>query len=162
MPTNLLNVIVPDFPNNGPEICHQFSGNFLHHIHNPGLEYMLGQNALDFLFNSIHQLDMNRQNIGSQILPGDLIIIGIGRNQVNAIVQITHSMIAITPTIWFGCNNFATFGALFNNLNIPANSLFNRREIDLNAINAFFDLNTYVLGEFAFDVLRDPSFNFQN
>lgn len=103
----------------------------------------------------IHSSRVSNIPIGSIIMQGDLIIIGNGRNHLGEIVNITHSMIAISPTIWFGCNNIVTFGNFFNALNIPANSLYGRREVDINSVAAgILNLATFTFGNFVFDVLR--------
>lgn len=88
-------------------------------------------------------------------MQGDLIIIGSGRTPTGEIAIITHSMIAISPTVWFGCNNVGTFGTVYNTLNIPANSLASRREVDLlNLAGLNFNHIAYTFGGFDFDVLR--------
>lgn len=156
MPINLLGTIVPDYPNNDQEICHMFSANYLLHRVGQGITPYVtlpaGTDTIQFLFNVIQRLNLQRNN--AQIQAGDLIIIGNGRTANGAIVRVVHSMIAISPQIWFGCNNLNTFGLYFNQLQIPAETLFSRREVDLPALNINVDYNNHRFGGFDFDVLH--------
>lgn len=117
MPTILLRTAIPDYPNNGQEICHLFSANYLLSRANGVVNYKMPQNGVDsinFLFNVIHRFNLQRTN--GPIQPGDLIIIGnrnMNANANTAIANVTHSMIAIDNNIWFGCNNTNTFGLYF-------------------------------------------------
>lgn len=156
MPTFLLRSEIPDYPNNDQEICHLFSANYLFQSRANGHpNYIMPQNGIDsinFLFNAIHKLKLQRNN--GPIQPGNLIIIGT-RNNVNphtAIANVTHSMIAINSNIWFGCNNLNTFAQNFIQLQIPANSLFSRREIDMAALDVDIDYNNRTFGGLSFDV----------
>lgn len=158
MPTILNGITIPDYPEIGQEICHLFTGNYLYRLHgqHAGEPYKDVQtDSIEFLKNMIHLSRVSNIPIGNIIMQGDLIIIGNGRNNLGEIVNITHSMIAISPTTWFGCNNIGTFGNFFNALNIPANSLYGRREVDINSVAAgILNLATFTFGNFVFDVLR--------
>lgn len=158
MPTNLLGTIVPDYHGHVQEVCHWFTANYLLCRAGLAVNYQINNTygPLNFLYNTIHQLNLNRV-VAGPIQPGDLIIIGNGPAG-GALAHVTHSMIAISPTIWFGCNNLLSFGALFQNMNIPTDTLSSRREIDLLAINANLipahrTFNN-VLGVMRFDVFR--------
>lgn len=156
MPVLLNGVNIPDFPHNVQETCHSFTGNYLYQRYvQRGAPYqIIRTDSIEFLKNKIQLSHIRSQPIGSPIMQGDLIIIGSGRTPTGEIAIITHSMIAISQTVWFGCNNVGTFGTVYNTLNIPANSLASRREVDLNLPGLNFNPNAYTFGGFDFDVLR--------
>lgn len=157
MPVLLNGVHIPDFPHNVQETCHSFTGNYLYQRYvQRGAPYqIIRTDSIEFLKNMIQLSHIRSQPIGSLIMQGDLIIIGSGRTPTGEIAIITHSMIAISPTVWFGCNNVGTFGTVYNTLNIPANSLASRREVDLlNLAGLNFNHIAYTFGGFDFDVLR--------
>lgn len=158
MPMVLNGITIPDYPKIGQEMCHLFTSNYLYRLHgqHAGEPYKDVQtDSIDFLKNMIHSSGVSNIAIGNTIMQGDLIIIGNGRNNLGEIVYITHSMIAISPTTWFGCNNIGTFGDFFNALNIPVNSLCGRREVDINSVAVgILNLAAFTFGNFVFDVLR--------
>lgn len=163
MPLTLLGVQVPDYPNANQEICHQFTVNYLICRNQPRrLVYANlppNTNALQMLVQEIQRQNLAPQAIGNPINPGDLIL--IGNRDANGMLRPAHSMIAITQALWFGVNNLGTFGNLFQQTNIPANSLSARREIDLGNLLPLanfnipaYQINLPGIGILDFDVYR--------
>lgn len=152
MPTLLLGTLVPDYPNAGQEMCHCFTCNFLLQQHAQGVVNYVMPNAdsLQFLYNTLHRLGMQRNN--GQIAPGNLIIIGNGRTATGGVGLVTHSMIAINQHVWFGCNNLNTFGVDFNNRQIPLDTILMRREINLQALGININYANRTFNGFTFDV----------
>lgn len=155
MPTNLLDVIVPDYNGKGTETCHEFTRNFLRIRDEQGNGYQTAaieeMNSADFLLNYLRDNNgYQLRNIGEQIQPGDIICLGQDWDQSTLrFTYFSHSMIAINATYWFGTNNLGTFGLLFQRANINPNTLPQRRAINLNVLGIngvpVFNVNNYTL-----------------
>ena len=124
MPTSLLGVTVPDYPNTDQEACHLFTGNWIIHRINPNVGYRLlhREPSYQFIIRILQEHNFTLQ-VGGQIQPGDIILIDHINNYIG------HSMVAINNNVWFGVNNLGTFGLLFQNSGIAVDTLCERREI---------------------------------
>lgn len=159
MPVNLLGIEVPDYPGQEPENSHDFTSNFLNQRINAGDPYLMRPvdipNNVALLLDRMNQAGLQLRQMGTPIMAGDLILIGINRGGNNNTIQfITHSMIAISPEIWFGVNNIGTFMDEINQQQIPGNSFCTRREVDLDSLNVNFNLANRIVGNWEFDVYR--------
>lgn len=131
MLTNLLGVNVPDYPYEGQEICHLFTGNWVIHHDQQGNRYRLlheNENSYDFIIEVLEHYGKNMQD-DELILPGDIILIDHHNHYIG------HSMVAINEHVWFGVNNSTTFGKIFEVSGIPFDTLPLRREIDFLELN---------------------------
>ncbi len=130
MPTSLLGVTVPDYPNTDQEACHLFTGNWIIHRINPNAGYRLlhNESSHQFIARILQTYNYTLQ-VGGQIQPRDIILIN------HTDYTIGHSMVAINNNVWYGVNNFGTFGLIFQNSGIPVDTLSQRREVDFLELN---------------------------
>lgn len=157
--TILLGVEIPEYPNDGQEICHCFTGNFITHSQYFHLQYDLvqvGTNTPMFISNIIQNYHYRLIANNNQINSGDIILI-YNRN------VLVHSMVAVNQDIWFGVNNLTTFGTAYVEHGIPTDTLCCRREIDMRLCNNYNAMaRTFSIGgivnptHYTFKVYRKP------
>lgn len=149
----ILGVTVPEYPHcDKSEPGHLFCCNFLLHRKYGNLKLYYGQSEqqspLEKLVETIRMLHLCKLPAGSLIMPGDLIVIFKGdRNRID----IRHSMIAITPDIWFGASNYFFFSHVFKNL---TEDTFTSRD-GVSTLMLGIDKRTFSFGQFQFDVWRE-------
>lgn len=134
MDTLIFGKVIPSYPLEAQETCHQLIGNIIHQINTQEDDnrYLLlsdGENSMEFVLSKLADYNYQQRKEGN-IETGDIILL-----YENG--MLLHSMIAITANLWFGVNNTGTFARTFELIGIPVDTLLNRREIDLNLVSNF-------------------------
>lgn len=153
--SEILGITVPEYPDSDrEEPSYLFCSNFLLHREygNDSIYYGLGtseETPLERLIETIHALHLVRLPVGTPLQPGDITVIFDGARQN---MVICHSMIVLTPAIWFGASNHLFFSRILKNARMD--SFMPRDAIAIDRLRP--DYSSYTFGQFTFDAWRSP------
>lgn len=153
--SEILGITVPEYPDSDrEEPAHLFCSNFLLHREygNCSIYYGLGtsdKTPLERLIETIHALHLVRLPVGTPLQPGDITVIFDGARQH---MVICHSMIVLTPAIWFGASNHLFLSRILKNARMD--SFMPRDAIAIDRLHP--DYSSYTFGQFTFDAWRSP------